>query len=328
MLKRWICLLLALLGFATPALAEVWAGTTVALETVPIVAEAAGTVSGVNAVVGQRVEADEALIALAPEKVFASQDGTISIVSAEVGDEVDGEVLEIAPVERYTVYCTVDKAYQSAASTLVHSGETLYIKCTSDGTHRAVGIVTQIDGVEYRALTLGGELYVGETVWLYRDADFTASERVGIGTVVASDTESYEAQGKLTRQCVETGDNVERGQLLYEVGGGTITATKAGILTDIACQPGKTIAKGQIVAALVPEDAVGIEVEVGETEINRVAVGDIAKLVFAGQEDEEAVPGTIMEICASTEAGAYILRIQPATRQPLPLGLSVEVRIQ
>ena len=320
-------LVLALLIVSIPALAEVWTGTTVALDSVSVVAQADGTVAAVQAEVGQRVEAGDSLVALRSEKAFASQDGTVSIVSAEAGSDVDGEVLKIAPVERYTVYCSVDGAYQSAASTLVHGGETVYIKCTSDGTHRAVGTVAQVDGGEYRVLTLGGELYVGETVYLYRDADFTASGRIGIGTVLASDAESYTAQGRLTRLCVEAGDTVERGQLLYEVGGGEIAVTETGILTGIACQPGETVAEGQVVATLVPEDAVGVEIEVDETEISHIAVGDTAQLLFAGQEDEEAVFGTVIEIRDSDEAGAYRVWIRPATLEPLPLGMSVEVRI-
>ncbi len=327
MLKRWICLLAALLGLATPALAEVWAGTTVALETVPVLAEEAGTAAAVDAVVGQRVEAGDALVELKADRAFASQDGTVSLVEAQAGETANGAVLEIAPVERYTVHCTVDKAWQSAASTLVHAGETLYMKCTADGTHRAVGIVSQIDGSEYRVLTLGGELYVGETVYLYRDADFTASERVGIGTVVVSDTERYEASGTLTRLCVEAGDAVERGQLLYEVGGGTIASTEAGILADISCQPGDPVSKGQIVATLVPEDAVGVEIAVDEAAVNRIAVGDSAQLILAGREDEAAVPGTVVEIRDSGEAGTYAVILRYASPEALPLGMSVEARL-
>lgn len=326
MLKRWICLLLALMGLATPALAEVYAGVTAALETVPICAEAAGTMAAVEAEVGQRVEAGQALAALKSEKVFAGQDGMVSLVEASAGEDVDGTVLEIALVERYTIHCTVDKAYQSAASTLLHSGETVYIKCTADGTHRAVGVVTQIDGSEYRVLTLGGELYVGEAVYLYRDGDFTASLRVGAGTVVASDTQVYEASGALSRLCVAAGDVVERGQLLYELGGGSVEAACAGILADISCQPGESVAKGQVVAGIVPEDAVGVEIEVDEAQVSRIAVGDAASLTFAGQEDECALPGTVVEILDAETLGTYIVRIKPEAGAQLPLGMSVEAR--
>lgn len=322
-----MCLLAALLGLATPALAEVYAGTTVALETVAVTAEEDGVAAAIDALAGQRVEAGDALIRLKPQRVFAGQDGTVAIVQAKAGQTVDGEALEIAPVERYTIHCTVDKACQSAASTLVHSGETVYIKCTADGTHRAVGVVTQIDGSEYRVLTLGGELYVGEAVYLYRDGDFTASERVGAGTVVVSDTEAYEAHGRLTRLCVAAGDFAERGQLLYEVGGGEVVAGSAGIVAAISCAPGESVVKGQVVAEIVPDDAVGVEIGVDKDEAIRVAVGDAAQLVFAGREEEDAVPGVVVEIRDSDEAGVCLVRIQPAAAEPLPLGMSVEVRL-
>ena len=327
MWKKWTALLLGLMCFAVPALAEVYEGSTVARVTETVLAQTGGVVETVAAEVGMRVEAGDTLFQLSSDKTFASQDGTVSLVSAKEGDKVSGSVLEIAPVERYTIHCTVAKAYQSTASTLVHSGETVCIKCTADGTHRATGIVTQIDGEEYRVLTLGGELYVGETVYLYRDEDFTTAQRVGIGTVVVSDTQAYEAEGVLSLLRVGVGDVVERGQLLYEVGGGEIAATGSGILTEVCCQPGESVSEGQIVARLVPEDAVCVEIQVGQTQISRITVGDSASLVFAGQEEEAAVPGTVVEIRDSNSSGIYIVTIQPATTAALPLGMSVEVRI-
>jgi len=325
-MKRCICLLMVLIVLGAPALAEVYSGRTAALAKVAVLAEEAGTVASVEIQPGQRVSAGDALVELKPERVFASQDGAVSLVSAEAGDAVDGEVLEVAPIERYVVHCTVDKAYQSAASTFVHSGETLYIKCTADGTHRAVGVIAGIDGEEYSVLTLGGELYVGETVYLYRDADFTADQRVGIGTVVVNDVQTYESQGKLTRLCVGAGDAVERGQLLYEVGGGEITGTVAGVVASVSCQPGGEVKQGQVVAEIVPEGSVGVEIEVDETTVNNIAIGDVAALTFAGEEDERAVDGAVVEIRDSSEPGKYVVRIQPQTTDQLPLGMSVEAR--
>ena len=75
---------------------------------------------------------------------------------------MDGTVLEISPTSRYTVYCTVDGAYGDPETELVHTGEQLYLRCTANGTHRAVGVVTSIDGAEIElptALELGGSVY-------------------------------------------------------------------------------------------------------------------------------------------------------------------------
>lgn len=328
MLKRWAVLLLALVTLATPALAEVYEGSTAALSTVVIRAKAGGSVEAVHVLAGQRVDAGNALVALRSEKTFASQDGTVSLVNAEVGETVSGTVLEIMPQERYTIYCTVDKAYQSAGSTLIHSGETVYVKCTTDGTHRAVGVITEVDGAEYRVLTVGGELYVGETVYLYRDADFTTAQRVGIGTVVVTDTQAYEADGELTLLRVSQGDYVERGQLLYATYGGEITAPQGGIVASVSCAAGDAVEEDQAVAELVPDGQVCVEIQVDETEAARLQVGDAAQLIPAGQEDEDAFPGTVAEISAIAESGQYAVQIVPDAETSLPLGMSVSVRVE
>lgn len=326
MLKRVALLLLSLSALAMPAMAQVYPGTTVALSSEAVVSEISGVLESLEVRAGQRVAAGQALASLAAEKTFAAQDGTVLLIEADVGDTVSGEVLALAPLERYTVYCSVDKAYQSAQSTLVHSGETAYVKCTSDGTHRAVGVVTQIDGDTYRVLTLGGALYVGETVYLYRDADCTAAQRIGIGTVVSSDAQAYEAEGELTLLRVSEGDSVERGQLLYATGGGKISAPAGGIVTSLSCQPGDAVQKDQVIAEIVPDGEVGVEIQVDETAAATLQIGSAARLIFAGQE-EDAVRGTVVEVSAIADSGDYAVRIRPETDAALPLGMSVEARI-
>ena len=327
MLKRLAALLLAALALAAPALAEVYEGTTAALSTVTVASEFSGILDVLHAQPGQRVEAGDSLASLRPQKTFATQDGAVSMVFAKAGDSVDGKVLEVTPLERYTIHCTVNKAYQNAASTLVHSGETVYIKCTADGTHRAIGTITQIDGEEYRVLTIGGELYVGETVYLYRDEDFTYSQRVGIGTVVVTDTEAYEAKGELTTIRVAEDEYVERGQLLYETGGGGIAAPVDGILASLTCQIGDAVEQGQAVAEIVPEGAVCVEIQVNATAAARISPGDAALLNLPGEEAEEAVPGTVVDVFSIADSGLYAVRILPESSGTLALGMSVEVRL-
>ena len=326
MLKKLTALAMALLLGAT-ALAEVYEGQTAALSTVAVVSDAAGTLASVETPVGARVESGDALLQLDGTPAFASQDGTVSLVTASEGDEVDGEVLQIAPLERYQIYCTVDKAYQSAEATLVHSGETVYVKCTADGSHRAVGVVTRIEGEEYRVLTLGGALYIGETVYLYRDADFTASQRVGKGTVVSSDTESYTASGTLTRLCVDAGDTVERGQLLYATGGGTVAAPVAGIVSAVSVQTGDAVARDQVVAEIVPDESICVEISLDENEAAHIAVGSAARIHFADDAEDVTWPGVVVGVSALAESGMYTAIIQPQAQRPLSLGMSAEVRL-
>lgn len=327
MLKRCAALIMALALLSACALAEVYEGETIAEATASVCAGTDGVVATLRAAVGQRVEAGDPLYALRPEKVFASQDGTVSLVNAGAGDKVDGELLEITPMERYTLHCTVEKAYQSPSTMLVHSGETVHIKCTKDGTHRAVGVITQIDSEEYLVLTIGGELYVGETVYLYRDADFSSAQRIGIGTVVVSDTEVYEADGTVSLLRVGAGDYVERGQLLYEVNGGEIAAPVSGILISASCGAGDAVKADQAVAQIVPDGAICVEIRVDEAAAARIAVGDAAELVFAGMEDEDAQPGEVVAIACIAESDQYAVRIRPDSAQVLSLGMSVKVRL-
>lgn len=327
MFKRILILTAALLMAAAPARAEIYEGKTAAQFTVPITAAVSGIVESLSVQTGQRVKAAETVATLRSEKFFATQEGTVTMICANPDDSVSGTLIEVMPMECYTVYCTVDKAYQSVETTLIHSGETVYMKCTRDGTHRASGVITEVDGSEYQALILAGELYVGETVYIYRDADFTNSQRLGIGTVLTSDTEAYEATGKLTRLCVSEGDYVERGQLLFELDGGTQTAENGGIVTLVSVQAGNMVSEGQIIGEIAPADAICVEIQVDETSATAIRVGDKAMLTLACQTDEEPFAGTVTEISAIAESDLYTVRIRPETDQLLPLGMTVQIRI-
>lgn len=326
MIRRIMAATAALLMLSELALADIYVGETSMQFTVPVTADESGILESLYMQTGQRVEAEETVATLRSEKCFASQEGTVTMVSADVGDSVNGTLMEVMPLEKYTVYCTVEKAYNSAETTLIHSGETVYAKCTRDGTHLASGVITQIDGTDYQVLILGGELYVGETVYVYRDLAFSASQRIGIGTVLTSDTESYEASGKLTRLCVSAGDYVERGQLLYELGGGTQQAESSGIVTSVSVQVGDPVSKDQIIAEVTPAEAVYVKVQVDETAAAAIRVGDKTTMILASQEDERPIDGTVTQISAIADSDQYTVWICPETDQILSLGMTVEVR--
>ena len=324
MFRKLTALLMALMMLPA-ALADVYEGTTTALTTMTITADVTGTVDSVTVRPGNRVETSDALVTLGTEPVFASADGYVSLINGDEESAVEGTLLEVTPLERYQIHCTVEKAYQSIDTTLVHSGETLYIRCTADGTHRAVGIVTIVEGSEYRVLTLGGELYVGETVYLYRDEDFTSTQRVGIGTVVTNDTQAYVASGTLKRLCVQEGDVVERGQLLYQIGGGSVDAPDSGIVTSVSVQAGDNLEEGQILAELVPDGQVCVSMQVDEAKAARVKPGQSAELTLP--DGETTLSGTVLDCTWATEGDSYTVRILPEAGTSLPLGMSVTARL-
>ena len=267
------------------ALAESCTGTITAAGSAAVAAKADVTLASVSVRAGDGVRAGDTLGTLATAKVFAPEDSMVVRLLAGAGDAVDGAVLELMPVSRFTVHCTVDSAYRSTASTLVHAGEKLYIKCTADGTHRGTGVITRVDGSEYRVAATGGEFQVGETVYLYRNAAFSSWLRVGIGTVVVADTVTCEASGTLAALHVQEGEYVQRGELLYELAPCadlTLVAPRGGIVTECAAA-GAGLKAGETAFAIVSADQLRVTARVSEEAAAGLRAGQRARLIFAAR---------------------------------------------
>lgn len=329
MLKKIMTGALAALLCTAPALAEVYSGTTVAGSSVNVTASSSAQVEWSNACIGGTVSEGDVLFTLRTTKVFASQDGVIARIQAKEGQEISGDVLEVQPVSRYDIYCTVSEAYASTATMLIHSGETLYLRCTVNGTHQGTATVTTIDGETYMAEATGGEFYNGETVYLYRDPDYDYSTLVGIGTVLAAEAESYKSNGQLVQLHVEEGEYVERGELLYETIEGDsaeITAPTGGIITQCLVETGNRIEDGQSVCTIaLPEDIL-VEIQLDAQAAAGLHVGNSVALTYACDAEETLVPGEIVEISQLGENDCFTVKIQPQTPPPY-LGMNVSVQI-
>lgn len=328
MRKTLLAGVLAVCMLTSAALAEVYEGTVAAASEIQVEAASGGLLETLNVDAGCCVEEGDVLGSVRTTRVFASQDGTVASIGVQEGEEADGTVLEIRPVEQYQIYCTVDKAYQSAASTLVHSGERVYIKCTANGTHRGVGIITQIDGDEFRVLAIGGELYVGETVYLYRDEDFSTKQRVGIGTAVAGDTQVYEAEGTIVRMHVAEGEYVERGELLYEIADGDpeIHAPERGVVAEVSVRQGDKIEVEQTILTLVPEGQFLVEIHADETSAAQLAEGNQVEITYPSDPQERIWTGSVSEISRIADEEGYCVKILPDSTEGLKLGMTAEVR--
>ena len=329
MLKKSLSLLAALALAASPALAETYFGTTVAARTTALVSASGGVLESLSLLPGQSVAAGETVGSTRAEKVFAAWDGTVALCHAEAGDSVDGAVLEISPTSRYTVYCTVDGAYGDPETELVHIGEQLYLRCTANGTHRAIGVVTSIDGAEYQVEVIGGELYVGEVVNLYRDADFSAARRVGVGTAVVAEPIEYSASGTLIELCVQEGEEVERGELLFTYAQGDetqIICPAVGVVASVLVAPGDVLKIGQSVAELVQPGDVRIQVQLTAADAARIQFGDAATYIRADDPDETLRSAIVEGVSAIADGEGYVALLVPEDAN-LPLGLSVEVHI-
>ena len=330
MRKALLAAALAIAMLASAALAEVYEGKIVAAAYLPVEAPASGTLQTLCAANGSAVTAGDTLGTVSTTKVFASQDGIIARIYAAEGDSAEDGALDIYPMEQFQIYCTVDGAYAAAEDMLVHSGESVYIRCTTDGTHRGTGVITQIDSDEYRVLATGGEFYVGETVYLYRDADCSRDQRIGIGTVITNDVQVYSASGTIVRMHVTEGEYVERGELLFEYANSdtiTLSAPADGIIAETAAAQGDRVEKGAAILQIAPYDQIYVEIQVAETEIGAMHTGNSVELIYAADATEEAISGTIARISRIAENDAYAVLIRPDNAPFQLLGATVSVRL-
>jgi multidrug resistance efflux pump len=307
-MKKATMIMLALLVCALPAFAEsgAFAGEVVAAKEVSVSAPCDGTV-GYAVRAGERIGEGDLVATYETEKVYATGDGTVAAVWAAEGEEISGTLIEIEPIEKYTVYCAISGAYESVDTCFVQPGETVYIKCTADGTHRGTGTITSVDGEEYMVATTGGEFYVGETVYLYRDADFTYSQRIGIGTLIYADNVQYEADGTVIRLYIQASERVERGQLLYETLSADaveVTAPASGIVLSVGGATESEAEASDAADSLAGAEDISETATAAKTDSDAAQSSEAATAAQGGSSDEQASETTSAADNAVSEGDA------------------------
>ena len=323
MKTRFLLIMLAALLAVSPALADTWAGSVTASATTEIEIPSDGTLTSLNLEVGQRVEAGQVVGGIRETKVFAPVDGSVAAVHLETGDKADGTVLEISPVSRYTLTCTAENYAKTPENALIHSGESLYVKCSADGTHRAIARVTTIDGAAFSAEVTAGELYVGEAVFLYRSREFTTDSLVGKGTVTTHDTVAVSGNGVLLKLRVAVGDTVERGQWLFSTASTDdtqITVPVDGIVTAVNVQVGSAVQEDQSAATLAT--AITLRAEVSADDAMRFKKGDTWYYTRNDDSHETHRTCTVQRVLTN-EADASATIVLVPEEKDLPIGLGI-----
>ena len=190
-MKRVAMTVMALMLAAGAASADTLSlnGTVEAGVTVPVYAPIGGTVDTVSVEQGMRVSAGENLFSYRTEKTYASEDGTVAGVFAKAGDDAEkvtekyGADLYIEGTTIYSVSASISKAYNAAETTIVHTGETVYLVCRTDAKRFGTGVITAVDGSNYTVLVTEGNFIVGDSVTLFRDSAYTEKLRIGRGNI-------------------------------------------------------------------------------------------------------------------------------------------------
>ncbi|HNW86406.1 MAG TPA: acetyl-CoA carboxylase biotin carboxyl carrier protein subunit [Candidatus Limiplasma sp.] len=331
-----------------PALAETtFDGTVVSGEAVSVTAPFGGTVSSFKLREGDQINVGDVIAQVETTKVYASTDGVVTGVFGQAGDSVSdvvsrvGAVLYIEPTSKYSITADIQNAYNDSDNKYVNIGETVYIHSYSSSyDHTAVGTITAVSGTTYTVETTEGELLMEETVNIYRDEDYTASSRIGRGTVsrtaevaVGADSSSSSSSNSgsgssssaassssgtvnsILTLHVKDGDTVERGQLLYETVTGSldglyatsneIVSDVSGIVASVGASSGSSISKGNTLITVYPRDKMQVEIEIDEYDLVDIQEGDLMSLQFnysdASTDDAEGTVSMISNVSASTD---------------------------
>ena len=348
LMKKLASLLCAVLiaGTACAAAAESLSlsGTVEAGETITLFAPVGGTVEQLNAEAGMRVTKGMQLAEVGTTKVYAPEDGTVTGVFAVPGDDGDritetyGAALYLEGTVIYTVSGDVGKAYNAVDTTLIHSGEKVYIKCRTNTTRKGEGIVTAIDGTKYTVLVTSGEFIPGDSVDLFRDSGFTAEQRVGRGTVSRNNPIAISVSGAIVRVAVKDGDTVSRGDLLLETAEGTfagysmtgtaVTAPEDSIVASVSAEAGSTVSQNQEMIRLYPLSGIRVEALIPADDLGALKEGDPVRIELESDE-ETTYTGTVVRISAlpeeNTEEVSYRVYIDFEPDDSVTLGMNVIV---
>ena len=298
-LSRVAAILLILVLAAGTACADTLSlnGTIEAGETVPVYAPIGGTVESVSVEQGMRLNTGDTIFSYRTDKTYASEDGKIAGVFVQAGDDAEtmteryGADLYIEGNSVYTVSASTQKAYASAETKMIHTGESVYLM--SKKGRYGVGIVTAVDGNNYTVRITENDFITGDVIYVYRDSEYSAKQLIGRGTVARANPTAVNTTGAIVNVAVKNGDEVRRGDLLLE----TLTGTFDGYRmsgTSVAAQETGIVASVSVEAPIAADDRkdlkagdkVTIALESDETKTYEGTVRYISELP---EEDSETI---------------------------------------
>lgn len=294
---------------ASCALAATADAKIVAPNTEKITAPFAGTLLPFDYETGDSVSAHETLFTLDTTPVYATQAGTVSAVFASVGDDASGVAAHygalavIEPKNALYIDASTDQAYNDADNRYIHAGETLYLKLSND---KGTGVVTSVSGKKYTVEILSGSFDVDDTVRCFRESTTPSDSEVGRGKVTRyADVQVNANSGRIAAVHVKPGDAVEVGDLLFELvdaqseknASRSIAASKDGVITSMNTASGAQVYRGQLLCEVADLSTLELSAEVDELDLNSIAVGDTLTYTLDAFEGETFV-GTVTKIYA------------------------------
>lgn len=266
-----------------------FSGKVEASETREVYAPVSGTAEEVPVRAGQSVTADTVIAKLKTTKVYAPENGTITSVYGQPGDDAAtvaaayGAVMYLEGETIFHISATAEGAAEVRDNFIIHSGETLYIVSRNHTLNKGTGLVTAVEESGFTVRVASGKFYVGDSVDIFRDSDYTPTSRVGRGTIQRLKPTAISGTGSIVSYAVQPGDSVQRGQLLFEtieggfdgleMTGTEIRAGVDGIIASLNVQQGGNVTKNSVVAVIYPKNAVWVAASVSEGDLLNVTEG-------------------------------------------------------
>ena len=316
----WILVLVMILACACAQAESAFSyeGTVVAGETVPVAAPYGGRIGKTEAYAGGWIKAGDPVCEIKATLQYAPVEGTITGLYAAAGDTTEsvteryGAVLYIEPTHKYVIQATNEKAFNQSDNYFIHLGEKVYLKCAKDGSHRGTGIVSALTETGYHIEVTGGEFYLNEKVEVFRGEGYEKETCLGRGDVGRAKPVAVKGSGSILKMHVAEGDFVERGEALFETVEGTLDGLYApesgilspvkGVVTAVEKNSGDTVAKGDTLIKIAPEDAFLVQFDVPESDVFALKAGQEVNMeLYWADASGERYPGTISRIAYMTE---------------------------
>ncbi|MBQ3222660.1 MAG: HlyD family efflux transporter periplasmic adaptor subunit [Clostridia bacterium] len=317
-------------------------GGVTAAEYIDLTAPCSGVLEPFDASAGDVVMGGNALFSMLTAKVTAAEEATVTWVFADAGESADaaiaryGAIVSMEPEQSQRILASTAQAYSEEENKTIHVGEVLYFKSSRGGKDEGAGRVISVSGANYVVDILTGEFEAGETLTLYRDDDYSNKENVGKGSVVRRDPLSAAGSGVIAEMCVEAGQSVQPGDVLFTLMGADadvgaspiVSAPEDGVIAAVHVGPGQQVWKGQALARLFVQGRKEIVAEVDEVYLKNIKVGD--ELPVTLDTDETSIlTGTVTEISALgntiQNAAYYTVHITVSGAKELMLGQSAKV---
>lgn len=357
-MKRFVCLVIAMLAvfmfsacsYEKPAEAPAAvlqpqksaAGMVEAVNVCQITAPFDGMLCPFDLEQGGTVKKGDALFTLDTRKVYALCDGTVGSARALPGDSAEavqaryGALCHIEPNYPLRVNASISGTYNSAENKLISTGEKLYIK-KHGGKASGSGSVISVKGSSYVVEVNDGSFKIGDNVQLYLKNDHSLKSKTGTGVITRTDPVAIVSQGTVLKAYAKQGQQVKRGDLLYEMISGNIgtvpednsvRAQNDGVLGSIFVVTGQPVVQGQLLASVCDNTELRVNASVDEMDLGAVEVGGTVSIVLDSFPDK-SFKGTVESVSGygveKQNASYYDVRIAFEPDENVRIGMSATV---